>query len=121
MARVLLIDNERDLVETMAMLLEDGGHTVAIAYSGPEAIARAPEFQPEVVIADLAMPGMDGYETCTRLRAFPELAGAHFVVLSGYGDEGIRRRSRAEGFYAHLVKPIQAEQLQSLIRSLGKV
>ena len=80
-------------------------------HDGPSALALAADFEPEVVILDIGMPGMDGYEVARRLRARPESQQTRLVALSGWGQEKDRERSRAAGFDHHLVKPVDLELL----------
>ena len=82
---------------------------------GPQALALAPEFRPDLVLLDLGMPGMDGCEVCRRLRRVPGLAGVRVVALTGWGQEEDRRRSREAGFDQHLVKPVDFEALERLL------
>jgi CheY-like chemotaxis protein len=118
MARILIVDDNQDAADTLTALLELDGHVVAAVYSGAAAVQRAQSFLPDVVICDLAMPQMDGYETCEALRRLPEIGATRFVVISGYGQEQFRHRSDAEGFCAHLVKPVDVPQLRALLQRL---
>ncbi|WP_437605171.1 ATP-binding protein [Sorangium sp. So ce834] len=113
--RILVVEDNPDVAESLVMLLQALGHEVAMARSGPEALAAAPAFLPDVVLLDIGLPGMDGYEVARQLRRRPELERALLVALSGYGQEEDRRRSRAAGFDHHLVKPVSRAVLQPLI------
>jgi CheY-like chemotaxis protein len=108
---VLVVEDNRDAVETMQDLLEMAGCTVALAYSGPQALAIAPEFRPEVVLCDLGLPGMSGYEVGAKLRQHPASARAQLIAVSGYGQAEDRERSEAAGFDLHLVKPVDPAEL----------
>ena len=91
---------------------------VRVAYDGPSALAIAPEYRPEVVVLDIGMPGMDGYEVARRLRARPEFVGTLLVALTGWGQEVDRQRSREAGFDKHLVKPVDPRDLHSLLAEM---
>jgi CheY-like chemotaxis protein len=113
--RVLLVEDNRDAAESLRDLLELVGCTVEVAASGPEALAAAPRFRPEIVLCDLGLPGMDGYEVATELRRHPVIRDASLIAVSGYGQEEDRRRSQAAGFGRHLTKPIDFAELQQLL------
>src|SRR5207247_6064408 len=109
--RVLVVEDNRDAAETLQDLLELAGCTVALAYSGPQALAIAPEFRPEVVLCDLGLPGMSGYEVGAALRQHPASARVHLIAVSGYGQAEDRERTKAAGFDLHLVKPVDPAEL----------
>ena len=117
--RVLVVDDDRDGADSLAMLLRVGGHQVAVAYDGPGAVAAAREFLPDVVLLDLGLPGMSGYEVAARLRQEPALARTLLAAVTGYGQEEDRRRARSAGFAAHLVKPAAPEALHALLAGSG--
>jgi len=113
--RVLVVDDNDDAVDILADLLGMLGHDVRTAFNGPSAIAVATEFLPEVVLCDIGLPLMDGYEVVAELRARPEFAHTRFVALTGYGRDEDRQRSLAAGFHAHLVKPFDFTKLAALL------
>ena len=100
------------------MLLEQVGAEVRVAHDGPEALEAFELCRPRLVLLDIGMPGMDGYEVARRLRALPSGASAALVALTGWGQEEDRRRTREAGFDHHLVKPADFNTLQSLIASI---
>ncbi len=116
--RMLIVDDNRDSADTMAMLQGLRGHQTRTAHSGPAAIELAAEFLPEVVLLDIGLPGMDGYEIARKLRAMPELEGALLVAMTGYGSEEDRALSKEAGFDRHLVKPGDLKLLESWLHSL---
>jgi CheY-like chemotaxis protein len=116
--RILIVDDNVDAAESQADLLRLSGHEVQVAHSGPAALEVGTVFQPEVVLLDLGMPGMDGYETARELRGREGLQSARLVALSGYGSGEDRRRTREAGFDAHLVKPVHHDALLELLASL---
>jgi two-component system CheB/CheR fusion protein len=97
------------------MLLRLQGQDVRVAYEGPAALELAREFRPEVVLLDLGMPGLDGYEVARRLRQQPGLEGILLVAVTGWGQEEDRRRSREAGFDLHWVKPVEPAALRELL------
>jgi CheY-like chemotaxis protein len=103
----------------LAELLGTLGSEVTVVHDGAEAIRRAEEFRPEVLLLDIGMPGFDGYEVCRRIRRAPWSAGMKIVALTGWGHEEDRRRSAAAGFDRHLVKPVAPEQLVEILRQLA--
>jgi len=114
-ARILIVDDNVDMVQGLMTLLELLGHDVQTAYDGPTAIERARVHKPEFVLLDLGLPGMDGYQVAIRLRQEPGSQDAVIIAVSGYGQEDDRSRSREAGFNHHLVKPVDATVLASLI------
>jgi CheY-like chemotaxis protein len=115
--RILVVDDNQDGAEMLGSLLALDGHTVETVNSGPEALARLGEFRPDVVLLDIGLPGLDGYEVARRIRADTQWSGVQLVAMTGYGQEGDRDRSRAAGFAAHLVKPVEYPALRRVIRA----
>jgi len=115
--RVLLIDDNRDAVESMTVLLELWGHEVRIAYNGPDALTLAAEFRPDAALLDIGLPGMTGYEVAQRLRQLPGWRAVMLVAVTGYGQDEDLRRSREAGFDHHLTKPVEPATLQGLLVS----
>ena len=116
--RILVVDDNADAAESLAMLLSLSGHDTRMAYDGLEAIDTAAAFRPDVVFLDIGMPALDGHETARRMRAQPW--GKHLVLiaLTGWGQTEDRRRSKDAGFNHHLVKPADPEMVSRLIASL---
>jgi signal transduction histidine kinase len=113
--RVLVVDDNRDGAESLAMLLRLWGHEVRVAYDGPSALRLAEAERPEVVLLDIGLPGMDGYQVARRLRERSGGARQLLVALTGYGQGEDRRRSQQAGFDHHLVKPLDPDELQRLL------
>ena len=110
-----MVDDNTDSVESMALLLSELGHDVRTARDGHSALEQASAFDPEVVLLDIGMPGMDGYSAARRMRALPGGAARRIVALTGWGQEEDRRRTRAAGFDAHLTKPVDPQTLRQVI------
>jgi signal transduction histidine kinase/ActR/RegA family two-component response regulator len=117
--RVLVVDDNRDAAAMLAMVLEAGGHQVAVEHGAQQALARAHAGTPDVCLLDIGLPGMDGYELAARLRADPATAGAVLVAVTGYGQENDRARSARAGFDHHLVKPVDTGRLSALLAEVG--
>jgi CheY-like chemotaxis protein len=113
--RILIIEDNRDAAETLRDLLEGDGHQVELAHSGAAGVDAARRWKPEIVLCDIGLPGMDGYQVAAALRSDPQLAGARLVAITGYGQEEDRRRTREAGFEAHLTKPLDLAELQALL------
>jgi signal transduction histidine kinase/CheY-like chemotaxis protein len=109
--RALIIDDNCDAADTLAEALGRLGLPAAVAYSGAEGVARAASLAAELVLLDLGMPVMDGFETARRLRALPGGENIVIVALTGWGGEEARRRTKDAGFDGHLVKPATIEEL----------
>jgi PAS domain S-box-containing protein len=118
--RLLIVEDNADAADTLRELLEHLGHQVAVAASGPEALAAAAATPPEVVVCDLGLPGMDGFEVARRLRQEPATADVHLVALSGYGRDVDRQRAAEAGFDEHITKPLQPEALEALLRGAAE-
>jgi PAS domain S-box-containing protein len=116
--RVLIVDDNVDATQSMAVLLQLWGYEVRVAHSGQDALPKAEAFQPEVVLLDIGLPGMNGYEVAQRLRAQPRFDKTILIAVTGYGQEGDRRRSKDAGFNHHLTKPVDPDALQRLLAGL---
>jgi len=113
--RVLVVDDNVDAAESLAVLLRLAGQDVRVRHDGAAALDAARADRPDVIFLDIGMPGMDGYEVARRLRGDPALRGAVLVALTGWGQEEDRRRSREAGFDHHIVKPVEPDAVQSLL------
>jgi len=116
--RVLIVDDNADAAESLAMLLSILGHDTRMAFDGETAITTAAEFKPDAVFLDIGMPKIDGHETARRMREQPWGKTLMIVALTGWGQSEDRRRSQAAGFNHHLVKPADPEIVSQLIASL---
>jgi PAS domain S-box-containing protein len=115
--RILVVDDNAAVADVQARLLSAlGPHETQTAYDGPSALRLAASFRPEIVLLDLGLPHMDGFEVARRLRNSPEFADTLLVALTGYGTDEDRRRSREAGFDEHLVKPPSMDSIDALLR-----
>lgn len=116
--RVLVVDDNRDAADVMAILVQDLGAVARVAYDGPSGLAAVREFHPAVVLLDIGMPGMDGYEACREIRGLSG-PGIGIVALTGWGQEQDKQLAAEAGFDAHLTKPADPSKLEAVIRELG--
>jgi PAS domain S-box-containing protein len=115
--RILVVDDNRDAADSLAKILRLKGNESRSAHDGHEAIRQAAEFRPNVVLLDIGMPGLNGYDTARQIRAQPWGENMLLVALTGWGQDEDRRRSHDAGFDAHVVKPINAATLEKLLAS----
>ncbi len=113
--RVLLVDDLPDLIQSMTILLRLWGHDVRTAQNGPEALDAAANYHPHVVLLDVTLPGMDGYQVAQRLRSNPHLCRTFLVSLTGHGGQEAIERSRQSGCDCHILKPVNLDDLQRLL------
>jgi len=113
--RVLVVDDNADAAQMLAALLEVQGHAVSVEYDARGALARARSEHPDVLLLDIGLPDMDGYELARRLRAQPENAGATLVALTGYGQNQDREEAQQAGFDHYLVKPADLNEVNEVL------
>ena len=118
--RVLVVDDNLDVADSLAIMLRQRGHTVCLAHDGPAALAAAQTFVPQVVLLDIGLPGLDGFEVARRMRAMPELKGAFLVAITGYGQPEARHTAMQAGVDVHLVKPVDPRALNQLMADLPR-
>jgi CheY-like chemotaxis protein len=116
--RILIVDDNRDAAETLAVLLQLQGHEVHTANTAHEVVRRAHELRPSVILLDIGLPELNGYEIARRLRTDPALESVRLVAVTGYGQNEDRARARQAGFDAHVVKPVDLARLE---RAFSKV
>jgi CheY-like chemotaxis protein len=115
--RVLIVDDNVDAAESLAMILNMGGHEAHCAYAPESALETVVSLQPDVVLLDIGLPRMDGYEVARRIRA--DKWSGRLVALSGYGRTEDAERARAAGFDAYLVKPVDFDELERVLQTLS--
>jgi PAS domain S-box-containing protein len=113
--RVLVVDDNVDAALSLSRLLQADGHEVEAVHDGAAALASAPGWRPDVILLDIGLPGLDGYEVARRLRQHPQTEKTLLIALTGYGQDEDRRRSQEAGFDHHLVKPIERGSLRKLL------
>jgi PAS domain S-box-containing protein len=118
--RILIIEDNRDTADSLQELLTLLGHEAEAVYAGPAALELAPRFRPDVVLCDIGLPGLDGFEVARALRQHPATQGAYLVAQTGYGQDEDRRRTRAAGFDHHLRKPVELDELQRLLATISR-
>jgi CheY-like chemotaxis protein len=116
---VLVVDDNEDAANMLREALLVKAHDVRVVQDGPSALQMCEKFRPDVALLDIGLPVMDGYELANRLRDLPGLTGMRLVAVTGYGQETDHQRSRAAGFDRHLVKPVDLDGLERLLRDLG--
>jgi CheY-like chemotaxis protein/two-component sensor histidine kinase len=116
--QVLVVDDNVDAAHSLASVLRHWGHVVRVSYDGPSALIAARAEPPDVVLLDVGLPGMDGCELARRLRAEPSTTKAILVALTGYGRDEDRQQTRDAGCDRHLVKPVEPDELRTLLASV---
>ena len=116
--RALIVDDNIDAATTLGLLLQLGGHTTALAHDGLEALKAAAEFKPNIVLLDLGLPGLDGYEVGRAIRRMPELGHPILVAVTGWGNPEDRLRTKQAGFDEHLTKPVDISMIELLLTTL---
>jgi PAS domain S-box-containing protein len=119
-ARVLLVEDNVDAADALGMLLELLGHEVQVVHDGLAALEAIQRRMPDVMLVDIGLPGIDGFEVARRVRALPNAASTVLVALTGYGRSEDKERTRAAGFDHHLTKPVEIDALQGLVATLAK-
>jgi CheY-like chemotaxis protein len=113
--RVLVVDDNHDAADSLAMLIKLDGHEVEVVYSGADALSAFERRPADVVVLDIGLPGMDGYEVAERLRGLAGDRSVTLIALTGYGQDKDRARSQDSGFNHHLVKPVEYDSLRGLL------
>jgi CheY-like chemotaxis protein len=116
--RILIADDNRDNADSLAMYLTIKGHDTSAVYDGEQAVAAAEAIRPDVVLLDIGMPKLDGYEVCRRIREQPWGRSALIVALTGWSPKQDEGRTEAAGFDRHMVKPVEPAALTRLLASL---
>jgi PAS domain S-box-containing protein len=118
--RVLVVEDNVDAAQSLAMLLKVSGHQVRTAHTGPTGLEAALDYRPNVVLLDIGLPGMDGYEVAERIRQQPVLQNVMLVAMTGYGQDADRQRSQEVGFNAHLVKPVDFGMVLQILATVSE-
>jgi PAS domain S-box-containing protein len=118
--RVLVVDDNVDGAESLTILLQLRGHETRTAHTGPQALDAALSFRPDVVLLDIGLPGMNGYEVAKRLRQESSLSGAVLIAVTGWGSDENKHRSSEAGFDFHLTKPVEVKEIESILTLRGR-
>ena len=119
MTRVLIVEDNRDAAEMLNVLLKSWGQVTQVAYDGPSAVDEAVKFRPQVVLLDIGLPQLNGYEVALRLRQQPWGRQVVIIAVTGWGQQADRDRSAAAGIDHHLIKPVEPEALRSLLSTIA--
>jgi CheY-like chemotaxis protein/two-component sensor histidine kinase len=119
--RILVVDDNSDAAELLSLMLEKAGYQTTAVADGPTAIEAAERLTPEVVILDIGLPGMSGYEVAEHLRHDARLAGTSLIALTGWGTPADQRKAFAAGFDVHLTKPVAAEDLHAALGQAAEI
>jgi CheY-like chemotaxis protein len=118
--RILVVDDNRDAADLTAQILSMHGHVAAVAYDGSGSIKTAMEFVPDVVLVDLGMPIMDGFEVAAALRKVPALERSVLIAYSAWSDAATRARAFASGFDTHIAKPARLDEILQTVATIGQ-
>ena len=113
-----MVDDNEAAAKTIGWMLEMYDHDVRLAHNGPTAIEIAKAYLPDVVLLDIGLPGMNGYEICQAMKSMPEFKDSVFIAQTGWGQKEHRQRSHEAGFKYHLVKPVDAILLQNILTEM---
>jgi CheY-like chemotaxis protein len=116
--RVLVVEDNLDSVHSLVLLLRQDGHQVDFAINGYAALEAAKRFRPDVVLLDLGLPGLDGFEVCRRLRRESELKDTRIIAVTAYARDEHRAKARAAGCDLHIIKPYDPQRLLAVVREL---
>jgi CheY-like chemotaxis protein len=118
--RILIVDDNKDAADSMALLVETAGHCARTAYDGQQALDLASAFAPDVLLLDLGVPGLNGFEIARRIRRQPWGKTVSLIAVTGWGQEQDRRRTAEAGFDAHLIKPVGTADLLNALKACGR-
>lgn len=117
--RILVADDNVDAASCLAVLLEAMGNETRIAHDGIEAVRLAEAFQPDIILLDIGMPGLNGFDACSRIRAQPSSQGVFIVALTGWTQEETKQRSQQAGFDCYVIKPVESAMLEKILRDFA--
>jgi CheY-like chemotaxis protein len=119
-SRILVVEDNRDAADMFVMMLQTCGYEAQAAYSSQTALEMAVQYPPDIVLLDIGLPGMDGYEVTRHLRQHPQTKEVWVIAITGYGQEADRQRTQEAGFDYYLVKPVERGKLRALLATLAK-
>jgi CheY-like chemotaxis protein len=115
---VLVVDDNFDAAQTLAVLLRVNGHQVQVAHDGPTAVEAARVYRPNLILLDIGLPGMNGFEVAKKVRNELDLGNVVLVAMTGYGQDADKQRSQESGFDFHLVKPTNFSAVKQILASV---
>jgi CheY-like chemotaxis protein len=115
---VLVVDDNEDAASLLGTLLQEFGYATHVVHDGPAALSAAEQFDPQLALVDIGLPVMDGFEVAERFAEHPRLRSTKLIAVTGYGQHRDRELSARAGFAAHLVKPVDADQLRAVIAAV---
>ncbi len=118
MARILIVEDEEPIIKSLTFLFRQEGYNFTVAQSGEEAIRIASERKPELILLDIMLPGMDGYEVCRRIKNTPELKDIYVIMLSAKSQEADRERGFESGADEYITKPFSPNQLMAKVKGI---
>lgn len=116
--KALVVDDSEPSAKTMGWMIDMLGAVAETALSGREALERAPVLRPDILLLDIGLPDMNGYELCRKLRQLPELAQSVFIAQTGWSGEEHRQAAQEAGFHHYLLKPVDLEKLKHIIEAV---
>ena len=119
--RVLVVDDNVDAAELLGILLKKAGHDFRMTHDGLTALEAALDYRPNVVLLDIGLPGIDGYEVAKRLRQQPDFSNIVLVAMTGYAQDADKLRSQEAGFNHHLVKPYHFRQVKEILATVSQI
>ena len=118
--RVLVVDDNRDAADSLGLLLESMGQNVSTVYDGATALAAIDAYQPDIVMLDIGMPHLNGYQVAIEIRARAAKRRPYLIAVTGWGQESDQQRARESGFDRHFVKPVSAEALRGVVSEIAR-
>ena len=118
--RVLVVDDNIDVAQTLAVLLKSCGHKVEVAHDGPTALEAARTYRPNLILLDIGLPGMDGFEVAKKVRQEMDLGNVVLVAMTGYGQDSDKKRTQEIGFDHHLVKPADFREIKQILPTVAR-
>ncbi len=117
--RILVVDDNKALTTSLGWLLQEHKFNIRVCHNGPACLETAADFCPDVILLDIGLPVMDGFEVCRRLRDDPRFTDVRIVAQTGYGDDVTVARAAAAGFDVHMTKPVELSDLLDLLKTFG--
>jgi CheY-like chemotaxis protein len=113
--RVIIVEDNQATADSLRLLLEQAGHDVRVAYTGPDGVTLATAWPPDFVLCDIGLPDLDGYGVADALRHYPATSKTHLIAITAYGSDEARRRGREAGFERHFTKPVDPDVILGLL------